>query len=74
LIRDDMVRNVGLNAIPKVYIEEVIKPDNTLILKHEFDGRELDLEYAEQVCKNITDLWADPVKFFTVIEDDPWEI
>ena len=74
LIRADLIKNVGLNSIPKIYVEEVISPDNTLILKHEFDGRELDLEYAEQVCKNIVDLWADPVKFFTIIEDDPWEI
>jgi stage V sporulation protein R len=73
-IREDLIKNVGLNSIPKVYVEEVIKPDNTLILQHEFDGRELNLEYAEQVCKNITELWGDPVKFFTIIEDDPWEI
>ncbi len=74
LIREDLINNVGLNGIPKVYIEEVIQPENTLIIKHEFDDRELDLEYAEEVCKNITDLWGDPVKFFTIIEDDPWEI
>ena len=74
LVRDDLIKNIGLNSIPQIYVEEVIQPDNTLILKHEFDGRELDLEYAEQVCKNIIDLWGDSVKFFTVIEDDPWEI
>jgi stage V sporulation protein R len=74
LIRDDLVDNVGLNSVPKVYIAEVIKEDNCLIVKHEFDGRELDLEYAEEVCRNITNLWGDPVKFFTIIEDDPWEI
>ena len=74
LIRDDLIKNVGLNSVPHVYVEEVIRNDNLLIIKHEFDGRELDLEYAEEVCKNITDLWGDSVKFFTVIEDDPWEI
>ncbi len=74
LIRDDLIKNIGLNSVPKVYVDEMIKEDNCLIIRHEFDGRELELEYAEQVCKNITDLWGDPVKFFTVIEDDPWEI
>ena len=74
LIRDDLIKNIGLNSIPQIYVEEVIQPDNTLILKHEFDGRELDLEYAEEVCKNIIELWGDSVKFFTIIEDDPWEI
>ena len=73
-IRNSLVSSTGLNSIPNVYIDEVIKNDNSLIVRHEFDGRELDLEYAEQVCKNITELWGDPVKFFTIIEDDPWEI
>ena len=73
-IRNELIRNVGLNSMPKIYIDEILPNDNTLIMRHEFDGRELDLEYAEQVCKNVSELWGSNIKFFTVIEDDPWEI
>ena len=39
-IRDDLIKNVGLNAIPVVMVKE-LKKDGTLILEHEHDGRDL---------------------------------
>jgi len=72
-IREDLIRNIGLNSIPKIYVDELIKQDHKLILKHDFDGRELDLDYAEKVFNHIKSLWRDPASLFTVIEDEPWE-
>ena len=53
-------------------IEEVKK--DTLILRHEHDGRDLEIDYADNCVKKIKDLWKGPVKLFTIIEDEPFEI
>ncbi len=72
-IREDLIKNVGLNSLPNIYVKELQK-DQTLVLEHEHDGRDLDLDYAHNVCDHLLDLWGDDFKFFTVIEDEPFEI
>ena len=59
--------------MPVVYVEE-IEEDNTLIVRHEHDGRDLELDHADEVVKHIRTLWGDEVKLFTIIEDEMWEI
>ena len=71
-VRDDMIKNIGLNRIPVVYVEEIEK-DNTLSLVHEHDGRDLDLNYAKKVYNNIKSLWGDEVRLISTVEDDIWE-
>tara|TARA_B100000902_G_C26627635_1_gene582876 strand:+ start:139 stop:459 length:321 start_codon:yes stop_codon:yes gene_type:complete len=72
-VREELIRNVGLGSLPQIYIEKVEK-NHTLILGHDHDGRDLDLNYAGKVCEHIVDLWGDDVKLFTIIEDEPFEI
>tara|TARA_R110002073_G_scaffold47286_1_gene128358 strand:- start:244 stop:450 length:207 start_codon:yes stop_codon:yes gene_type:complete len=67
-----MIKNIGLNRIPVVYVEEIEK-DNTLSLVHEHDGRDLDLNYAKKVYNNIKSLWGDEVRLISTVEDDIWE-
>ena len=71
-IRDDMIKNIGLNRIPVVYVEEIEK-DNTLSLVHEHDGRDLDLSYAKKVYNNIKSLWGDKVRLISTVENEIWE-
>jgi len=71
-VRADMINNIGLNRVPVVYVEEVEK-DNTLSLVHEHDGRDLDLNYADKVYKNIKSLWGDEVKLISTVENEKWE-
>jgi len=71
-VRDDLIKNVGLNRVPVVLVKELLK-DGTLILEHEYDGRDLELSEANKVFEHINDLWAGGVKFTTVIEDETWE-
>ena len=59
-------------GLAKVLTE--VQKDHTLVLRHEHDGRDLDLDYAHNVCDHILDLWGDDFKFFTIIEDEPFEI
>ena len=65
------------SIVSKVYktktIEELLK-DGTLILKHEHDGRDLDLSHANKVVEHIRKIWQKDVKLYTVVEDEVWEI
>jgi stage V sporulation protein R len=71
-VRDELIKNVGLNRLPVVYIDEVRK-NNVLCLKHEHDGRDLDLSYGQKVFENIKTLWGDDIKLVSIIENEEWE-
>ena len=72
-IRTNLIKQIGLNNIPMVYIEN-IEHDDTMILHHEHDGRDIDLDYAEKVVTHISKIWKSPVKLITTIEDELFEI
>jgi stage V sporulation protein R len=71
-VRDDLIKNVGLNSVPVVLVKELRK-DGTLVLEHQHDGRDIELSEANKVFERINDLWGGEVKFTTIIEDDDWE-
>lgn len=71
-VRRTLMSNVGGNSIPVIYIDEIKK--DTLVLRHEHDGRDLELDYADSCVKKISDLWKGPVQLFTIIEDEEFEI
>tara|TARA_R110001583_G_scaffold7985_4_gene38881 strand:+ start:6297 stop:7613 length:1317 start_codon:yes stop_codon:yes gene_type:complete len=72
-IKNDLIMSTGINSIPTIGVDEILS-DNTLILLHEHDGRDLELNYAEEVVDHIKYLWDRDVKLFTVIEEETWEI
>ena len=72
-IRQDLINQVGANTIPVIYVES-IDEGNILVLHHEHDGRDLELEYAERVVEHVGILWGDVVKLMTILEDEPFEI
>lgn len=71
-IRDELIKNVGLNRVPVVFVDEVEK-DNSLCIRHEHDGRDLDLAYGKKVFEYIETLWKDNVKLVTILENEIWE-
>ncbi len=71
-VRDEMIKNVGLNRLPVVFVDELEK-DGTLSLVHEHDGRDIELNYARNVFEFIETLWGDNVKLITIVEDEIWE-
>ena len=73
VVRSDLIKHTGINTIPQIYVDRIEKQGG-LVLKHEHDGRDLDLDYAHNVCDHLLDLWGDEFKFFTVIEEEPFEI
>ena len=73
-VRNNLIKNVGINAIPHIFVDRVSNSGN-LILKHEHDGRDLDLSYANKVVEQIEFLWGPgEVKLYTIIEEEVWEV
>ena len=73
MVKERLIRNVGAGGIPRIYIREV-EAGNILALQHDHDGRDLDLDHADEVVMHVSTLWGDVVKLHTIIEDEPWEI
>jgi stage V sporulation protein R len=73
VVKEDLINNVGDGTIPRMYIENVAS-GNILVVNHEHDGRDLELNYADEVVKHIETLWGTTVKLLTTIENEPWEI
>ena len=72
-VRNALISNVGLNSAPIVYVSGYDDKTNCLYLKHEHDGRDLDLTYANRVYDYIRFLWHDDIIFTTLIEGELWE-
>ena len=72
-VRDNLINNVGTNSMPRVIVSDISRSGD-LILQHVHDGRDLELEYADNVVRAIQGLWNKNVKFFTIIEEESWEI
>jgi stage V sporulation protein R len=73
VVRDDLIKNTGINTIPHIYVDRIEKQGN-LILKHEYDGRDLEIGYAEKVVNHIGNLWGNEVKLYTILEEEIWEV
>lgn len=71
-VRSSLIQQVGGNSIPVIYVDDIDK--GTLILRHEHDGRDLEIDYADQCVKSIVELWKGPVKLFTELEGEDFEI
>jgi len=72
-VKRELLRNIGGNSIPVIYVDELTQ-DDVLVLRHDHDGRDLELGNADQVVEHVHKLWEGEVKLFTIIEDEPWEI
>jgi len=72
-IKNDLIMNTGISSVPLVKVID-INGNGDLILEHDHDGRDLDLDYADEVVSKIRYLWPKDVKFFTIIEEESFEI
>ena len=71
-IKETLIQNVGTGSIPVIKVEDSDYMNNrTLLLKHEHDGRDLQLEYAEKTLKYLQQLWGHDVAMETVIDGNP---
>ncbi|MBC8225726.1 MAG: SpoVR family protein [Gammaproteobacteria bacterium] len=72
-VRTALISNVGLNSVPVVRVDKFNKKMNILYLKHEHDGRDLELSYANKVYDHIKFLWDDDIIFTSILEGELWE-
>jgi stage V sporulation protein R len=66
-IRNRFADTVGMGSIPKIIVKDTKKSDNTLLLKHVFDGRELDATNTFETLKYVSRLWGGKVVLETVM-------
>jgi|LSQX01.3.fsa_nt_gb stage V sporulation protein R len=60
-IRDTIATSSGLGNIPMILVKDWNQKENTLLLEHIYDGRELDFQYANETLKHLVDLWEGKV-------------
>lgn len=68
-VRDSLAVNAGMGGIPMIKVQEWVQKDNSLILEHEFDGRELEMNYACETLKGISDLWDGKIILDTKVDN-----
>jgi stage V sporulation protein R len=67
-VKATLVANVGMGSIPVIQIQDADHGGSrTMYLVHEHDGRDLQLEYAEQTLRHVHALWRRGVVLETVI-------
>lgn len=67
-VKDTLIKNVGTGSIPVIKIEDAdFGKNRTLYLKHYHEGRDLQLEYAEQTLRHIHALWEREVVLESII-------
>ncbi|HOP75677.1 MAG TPA: SpoVR family protein [Bacillota bacterium] len=64
-IRHTLSLTVGMGSIPVIEVVDMVKKDKSLILRHEYDGRELELNSTGETLKYLVELWGGPVVLHT---------
>lgn len=72
-VRTDMCGSIADAKLPVIKVSEIML-DGTLVLEHEHDGRDLELDYADHTVEHAKTLWGNNVILNTIIEGDLWEI
>ncbi len=60
-IRNTLCNSCGMNTVPSIKVIDMSRKNKTLILEHVFDGRELNMKYAEATLKYVYELWGHSV-------------
>lgn len=67
-IKETLIRNVGTATIPVIKIEDAdYNRSRVLFLKHDHEGRDLQLEYAEKALGYLRQLWGREVVLETTV-------
>jgi len=69
-IKNTLILNVGTGTIPVIKaVDADYRKNRTLLLQHDHDGRDLQLEYSEKTLQYIQHLWGHDVAMETVIDN-----
>ncbi len=67
-IRDTIADSCGLANFPVIRVEDWNLKDNTLLIEHIYDGRELEMKHSKETLKHLVDLLDGRVLLNTVAE------
>lgn len=71
-VRDGLVSNLINGGFPVIVVEDGDYHDGgELLLKHCYEGIELDLKYLEKTLQHLYYLWTRPVHLQTVVDNKP---
>lgn len=68
-VRDSLSDMAGLGSVPVIVVDELRQKDNTLLLSHIYDGRELEFTNTYETLKHTVDLWGGKVALKTVLDE-----
>ena len=66
-IKNKLITQIAGNSIPNIVVDS-IDLGHILVLHHEHDGRDLELDNADEVLRHVRTLWGEEAKLFTIIE------
>lgn len=67
-VKQVLLSSVGMGSIPSITVEDADHGGRrTIYLKHEHDGRDLQLEYAERTLEQVRTLWGREVVLETIV-------
>lgn len=71
-VKQAMIKNIGSASIPVLQITDAdFLGKRGLYVKHEHDGRDLQLEYAQASLKHLEQLWGKEVTLETIVNGRP---
>jgi stage V sporulation protein R len=71
-VRDAIVQSMTNFGVPYIVVEDGdYQRRRELLLRHQFDGQPLDLQYAEKTMDMLYRIWGRPVHLETVLEEVP---
>ncbi len=71
-VKEILLQQVGMGAVPVIRILDAdVDRSGILLLKHEHDGRDLELEYARRTLEHVQGLWGRAVLLDTVVDGTP---
>jgi stage V sporulation protein R len=69
-VRDSLLDSMTNFGIPIIMVEDAdYNRHGELLLKHAYDGKQLDVDYASRTLKHLYSLWKRPVHISTIVED-----
>jgi stage V sporulation protein R len=67
-VKETLLKNVGMETVPVIKIEDADHDHNRILyMKHEYDGRDLQWEYAERTLAYMYRLWGHEVILQTTV-------
>jgi stage V sporulation protein R len=67
-VKDTLLKTVGMGSVPVIHVADADHGGNrTLLLTHAYEGRDLQLEYAERTLAFVHRLWGRDVLLETTV-------